>query len=150
MKNSHSRAFTLIELLVVIAIIGILTGIIITNLAQSRLKARDAKRVSDMGQIQLALELYYDRCKQYPSILNTSQNNGCPSGSGISLASYISQIPTPPSTATYNYAIKSDNTDYVLYTILEGYNEAMKDSAPIPSWSSVTCDKTSRYCLGPN
>jgi prepilin-type N-terminal cleavage/methylation domain-containing protein len=68
MKNISTlkKGFTLVELIVVIAIIGILTGIVTTNFASSRSRARDAKRISDLGHIQLALELYFDRCKQYP------------------------------------------------------------------------------------
>jgi prepilin-type N-terminal cleavage/methylation domain-containing protein len=68
MKNisTPKKGFTLVELIVVIAIIGILTGIVTTNFASSRSRARDAKRISDLGHIQLALELYFDRCKQYP------------------------------------------------------------------------------------
>jgi prepilin-type N-terminal cleavage/methylation domain-containing protein len=68
MKKSFTpqKGFTLVELLVVIAIIAILTGIVATNFTSARSRARDAKRVSDLGHIQLAIELYFDRCKQYP------------------------------------------------------------------------------------
>jgi prepilin-type N-terminal cleavage/methylation domain-containing protein len=68
MKKSHTpqKGFTLVELLVVIAIIAILTGIVATNFTSARSRARDAKRISDLGHIQLAIELYFDRCKQYP------------------------------------------------------------------------------------
>ncbi len=57
---NSQRGFTLIELLLVIAIIGILVSIVLANLNVARQKARDAQRVSDLGQIQLALEYYYD------------------------------------------------------------------------------------------
>lgn len=61
-----ARGFTLIELLVVIAIISILSSVVLASLNSARQKARDARRVSDMKQVQLALELYYDTQSQYP------------------------------------------------------------------------------------
>ena len=65
LKNSK-KGFTLIELLVVIAIIGILSSVVLASLSTARQKSRDAKRISDVGQIQLALELAFDRNQQYP------------------------------------------------------------------------------------
>ena len=56
--SKASRGFTLIELLVVIAIIGILSSVVLASLNSARTKARDTRRVSDMKQIQIALELY--------------------------------------------------------------------------------------------
>ena len=67
LHRSRKGGFTLIEMLVVIAIIAILTGIIITGLVGSKAKARDAKRASDLSQIALALEQFFDRCDVYPA-----------------------------------------------------------------------------------
>ena len=61
----NKKGFTLIELLVVIAIIGLLSTLAVVALGSARLKARDAKRVSDLKQIQTALELYYMHTRQY-------------------------------------------------------------------------------------
>lgn len=57
MKNN--KGFTLIELLVVIAIIGVLSSVVLVSINNSRSKARDAQRLSDVRQIRNALELYY-------------------------------------------------------------------------------------------
>ena len=62
------KGFTLIELLVVIAIIGVLSGIVLVSLAGARSKARDAKRQSDIRQISLAQEMYYDTIEGYAVI----------------------------------------------------------------------------------
>jgi len=71
-RTASSRAFTLIELLVVIAIIGLLSSVVLASLDTARGKARDAKRISDMHELQTALELYYNDHGAYPS----SNNNG--------------------------------------------------------------------------
>lgn len=66
MIKKNKKGFTLVELLVVIAIIGILASIGIVAISGARIKARDAKRVSDLTQIASALELYYADQAAYP------------------------------------------------------------------------------------
>ncbi|MDD2753099.1 MAG: prepilin-type N-terminal cleavage/methylation domain-containing protein [Candidatus Portnoybacteria bacterium] len=63
---SKSKGFTLIELLVVIAIIGLLATIVTVSLNTARAKARDVKRISDIGQFKVALQMYYDANGYYP------------------------------------------------------------------------------------
>ena len=71
-----NRGFTLIELLVVIAIIGILSSVVLSSLNSARGKARDAKRKSELKQLQTALELYYSDNSAYPvDCWNTSPTN---------------------------------------------------------------------------
>ena len=81
------RGFTLIELLVVIAIIGILATIVMASLSSARKRGRDARRISDIKQLQLALELYYDANTTYPTALSALTGPG-----------YIAAIPNDPGT----------------------------------------------------
>ena len=69
MNNQHKfkKGFTLIELLVVVAIISLLSSVVMASLRVARSKARDSRRLSDMRQIQIALELYLDDNGQYPT-----------------------------------------------------------------------------------
>lgn len=60
------KGFTLIELLVVIAIIGLLSSVVFASLNSARGKARNAKRMADLQEIQKALEFYYDANGAYP------------------------------------------------------------------------------------
>lgn len=86
----------MIELLVVIAIIGILSSVVLASLNSARKKGRDARRVADIKQLQLALELYYDANNNYPTTLSTAN---------LVTPGYIASIPTDPSTGTaYSYA----------------------------------------------
>ncbi len=70
-KIKNSRGFTLIELLVVIAIIALLATLAVVSLNNARQKSRDAKRVSDIKQIQTALDLYYLDQNAYPTATNS-------------------------------------------------------------------------------
>jgi prepilin-type N-terminal cleavage/methylation domain-containing protein len=81
-----SRGFTLIELLVVIAIIGLLSSVVLASLNSSRVKSRDARRLSDIKSVSTALELYYSENKQYP-ICPAGNASYCAVGCGTALGS---------------------------------------------------------------
>ncbi len=91
--NKNKKGFTLIELLVVIAIIGLLSTLSILALNQARARARDAKRISDIKQIQTALELYYNDAGQYPAVASVAP--GLPIAYGANV--YLASVPLPPS-----------------------------------------------------
>lgn len=98
------QAFTLVELLVVIAIIGLLSSVAVVSLSGARTKARDAKRVADIAQLQKALELYYSVNSQYPGSGGaTAPNAGWSTSNDSSWASlqtqlgpYIATLPKDP------------------------------------------------------
>jgi type II secretion system protein G len=109
MQSSLKKGFTLIELLVVIAIIGILASIVIASLDSSRKKGRDARRLSDVKQIQLALDLYYDQNGAFPSQIANSLTCGAgPCSANLTGPGYLSTVPTDPS--------NNRDYDYVPYS----------------------------------
>ncbi|HEY4503870.1 MAG TPA: type II secretion system protein [Candidatus Paceibacterota bacterium] len=159
---NKQKAFTLIELLVVIAIISILTGIILSNLSGAKSKARDSKRVSDVAQLQLALELFFDRCNRYPVVSSGLPNiddgdttlgdedgsNDCPSD--IRLSTFISQIPTSPSPGVYTYGVNATPaTDYVLMVSLENNSILLDDIDTNPLYGINCADQNQNYCVVP-
>jgi prepilin-type N-terminal cleavage/methylation domain-containing protein len=91
--RQNKKGFTLIELLVVIAIIGLLSTLSILALNQARARARDAKRISDVRQLQTAIELYYNDKNDYPN-----QNSITPGASIYNNGNvvYLAAVPTPP------------------------------------------------------
>lgn len=86
------QGFTLIELLVVIAIIGLLSTLAVVALNNARQKSRDAKRVSDIKQVQTALELYYNDANSYPTTLTFSTGTVA-----YDSTTYMSVLPSNPS-----------------------------------------------------
>jgi len=63
MKNN--KGFTLLELLVVIAIIGLISTMAVVSLNSGREKARDSRRLSDIKQLQTAMEFHFDAGNTY-------------------------------------------------------------------------------------
>lgn len=121
-KSSKRAGFTLIELLVVIAIIGLLSTLAVVALNNARLKSRDAKRVSDIKQIQTALELYYNDANAYPAAVT---GGGTIANAGVT---YMSAVPTNPSPQNdgncsaneYAYVSASPYSTYTLTYCLGG------------------------------
>jgi prepilin-type N-terminal cleavage/methylation domain-containing protein len=74
--SRETWGFTLIELLVVIAIIGMLATLAVVSLNNARTKSRDARRVSDIRQIQTGLELYFSDNDFYPATVPSSLGIG--------------------------------------------------------------------------
>jgi prepilin-type N-terminal cleavage/methylation domain-containing protein len=138
--KKFTKGFTLIELLVVIAIIGILSSVVLASLNSARKKGRDAKRISDISQVKLALELYFDSNRKYP-VATTDL-----------VPEYIPVWPTPPlSSDLYGYVASSTETDYILYTTLEDKDHsALLSNASATGYSNVSCDKSNgEYCVRP-
>lgn len=123
----NKRGFTLIELLVVIAIIGLLSTLAVVALGSARLKARDSKRMSDLKQVQTALELYFTDKNAYPTAAQAvtlgDENHACLNGTGFTTINcatpYMAMVPKDP-VATANYLYTSDGTTYSIAATLEG------------------------------
>src|SRR6056297_1325722 len=83
MKNQKDKkGFTLIELMVVVAIMGLLAALAVISLNNARQRARDARRISDVKQVQTALELYYLDNQEYPDSTGDIIEGKCISSSG--------------------------------------------------------------------
>jgi len=134
----NKKGFTLIELLVVIAIIGLLSTLAVVALNDARIKSRDAKRLSDIKQIQSALELYYSDNNTYPVTANaitlgsSTQNGLCGTGTtgfyannaaGCTAAGttqYMGVVPAAPTPPTGNaYVYTGSATTYGITFSLE-------------------------------
>jgi len=150
-----SKGFTLIELLVVIAIIGLLATIVLVSLNTARQKARDVRRVGDLRQVALALEMYYDDHSAYPAVIGcTNANWGTMGATYIEFDGYMTKIPSDPTNnATYYYAYGSTGIEYTLKAILEnnvqtGPLGSDVDTSTICAVAGATCADPA-YCIQP-
>lgn len=128
MMKKNNKGFTLIELLVVIAIIGLLSTLAVVALGNARQKARDAKRLSDLKQMQTALELYYTDKTDYPAAaapltLGAAADSACLDGTGFTTVAlcaspYMGQVPADPLPAQ-NYVYTKGANTYTITATLE-------------------------------
>ncbi len=153
------RGFTLIELLVVIAIIGILASIVLVALGGAREKARDARRVSDIRQISLSMEMCLDDATcgaagQYCTATvgyNTVDYIGglgpCNTGGG---PNYLNPVPEDPQNVNdqrYHWVANgTDPTRYCVYVELESGNWAAASHKGVKNDLSAAPGATNLDC----
>lgn len=66
--KKRQKGFTIVELLIVIVVIGILAAIVITTYSGIQAKARNAKRETDIQDLQTQIEAFYSQNNYYPSL----------------------------------------------------------------------------------
>lgn len=134
--------FTLVELITVLAIIGILSGLIMTDIMGIQKKIRDGQRKGDLRQIQAALEMYRADKGSYPISTTTVVN--CPVADPEKFGDeedcnrvYMDTIPKDPKGDDYTYS--SDGKTYNLIACVENLNDPQRDSTNIaPCDGSIT------------
>jgi prepilin-type N-terminal cleavage/methylation domain-containing protein len=125
----HSRpgsdGFTLIEILIVVAIIAILASVVLVGLGPTQQAGRDARRISDLSEVQNGLELYYNKNGNYPdpsSGQTWSALQTLLTGAGVG----VSSVPSDPSSnRSYQYWWSVGATSYVLGATLENANNSV-------------------------
>lgn len=157
-RKKRQSGFTLIELLVVIAIIGILATIVLVSLNTAREKARDTRRISDMRQVALALEMYYDNQSpnQYPAtVAATAALRWADLKTALEGDDVITALPEDPGTNQYDYQDCNSGQTYAIGATLENdSNPALDDSiaspdcAIDPDGGGDSCDSPD-YCIQP-
>ena len=128
------KGFTLIELLVVIAIIAILSTVVMAGLNSARLKGRDAKRLSDIKQVQAALELYYDTYSGYPSIASGTLGTQL---SPTTFTQYMNPLPANPAPGGTTYTYAGTAGGYTITFQLEGTSGSLSGAVHTASPSGI-------------
>jgi len=132
----HKVAFTLVELLVVMTIINLLSSVVLVSANSARFKARMVQRVTNLREIQKALELYNLKNDSYPTTGGAWYSEF--TGGGFTaqpknqwvpqiVPQYLRGLPTDPfmdpvaAKSCYAYRSDSSGKDYklMLYLILD-------------------------------
>lgn len=144
MKKTQ-RGFTLLELLVVVTIIGMLSSVVLASVSAARIKARDARRVSDLKQLQLALQLYYGENSAYPVATQYSSSEPSssafyvnPAGFVPGLApTYIATLPRDPNGGISSLCGSPYRHEYVYFSP-DGTNyKLLSHCGPEGAWTST-------------
>lgn len=148
-----SKGFTLIELLVVIAIIGILATIVLVSLNSARQKARDVRRIADLRQVALGLEMYYDDNAGYVGVTGCSNANWNTMATAIQNGGYMTVVPNDPTDAGSNiYMYGADSATnaqtYTLRAFLENTNNSALDTDVDGTSNGCACADDA-YCIQP-
>ena len=123
--TSGRSGFSLVELVVVMTILTIIAGIALPRFTQFKEKAQDGRRISDLVQIEKALEAYFVENGSYPTTggawrgeaphhgaLGYDANGYIP---GL-VPDYMKELPRDPHpeypTGNRGYLYKSNGTDY--------------------------------------
>jgi len=95
-----------------------LATIVLVSLSGAREKARNAQRQSDMRQISLAMEMFYDDDQAYA----TAADMDGLIAKGI--GDYLPNVPTDPLDTNYGwYSNAGNDQEYCVYATLEGVAE---------------------------
>jgi prepilin-type N-terminal cleavage/methylation domain-containing protein len=140
------KAFTLIELLVVISIIALLTGVMVVGLNSLRYKGFDSTRLSDIRNLEIALETYKSVNGSYPDAGTQGTDAYI-----VGIESYMSnnKLPKDPQkkhdgTNGYIYRVATDKKTYCFYVQNTVYNaKSQKDLQ-----SNTADNATWRVCHG--
>lgn len=112
--NGKNSGFTLVELLVVIAIVGLLAGVVLTNLSKSRRRARDVKRKADLQQMAKAIQFFLNDNGTYPGGGATNTGDWAQAFKD-QLQPYLGKLPVDP--------LKNDGSRYYVSVFLTGVSD---------------------------
>lgn len=105
----QKRGLTLIDLLIFIAAVGLLSAVALATLSDSRAENRDLKRISEVGDVILAIRAYHSEHGEYPANLGELVSD-----------SYLVSLPKDPITgANPWYSSYGDHSHFHIGVDLE-------------------------------
>lgn len=105
-KNNKKSGFTLFELLVSISIIAVLTAVSVVSFGGLNKKTRDARRLTDLEKIRVALESAKQIGGTYPSTI-----------ASLVSAGYLDKTPVGPKNDAYVYVRDTPSAYHLCATV---------------------------------
>ncbi len=146
----NKKGFTLVELMVVVAVIAILATALLVGLGGARKRARDARRVSDVRQVQNVLELYYAKTGHYPDANSWAGLESVLTTGDDKVTNQLPQDPMKDDGRTYYYGVSSDQQNYTVGATLENKDNVVLNDDVDGTSNGVDCgspDDDSVYCV---
>ncbi len=157
--DNYAKGFTLIELLIVIVLLGALALLGVQAFVSSQIKSRDAKRKSELRQISLALEYYYNDKGAYPDGDASGNIVGC-GVEAINTCTWGNEWRNDTTGTTYMVTLPKDLKDDIHYYYrrpvgytnrfqLYAFIEDSKDTGPGVNQSGFTgtsCNTSGTLC----
>jgi prepilin-type N-terminal cleavage/methylation domain-containing protein len=139
LKLQTTGGFTLIEIITAIGVLTILATVILAavNPIEQFRKAQDAKRKSDLAQVQRVLEAYYQDFGRYPAHTTTGLNTYTINTGlgedvnaikwGTSWKPYMDIVPVDPSSSKFYVYFSDSSNGYQSYRIYASLDRGTKD-----------------------
>ncbi len=137
---SFASGFTLVEVLVAVSILSLLASIVFVNVNESRAQARDAAKVTEVKQLQTALELYKLGEGSFPGEAGTKYSEDDSGGGDYKQLiqdelvdkGYISAVPVSETGDSYTYINLGDSSPigYIFSSSLERSESSGSSQCP--------------------
>jgi general secretion pathway protein G len=146
-RSKSDKGFTLIELVVVIAVIGFLSSVVLAVLTDARIDARDKRRVEDLKQLEVALNLYHNDHNAYPKESESANGDVAENAVfGAMLDEYIAAMPVDPSGAGddtfFYYYDGRHNCGGTFYAVIFARQMDKADNSNYDTFLNTTCAGT--------
>lgn len=124
MIKKKKLAFTLVEMIVVVFIIAVIGSVIVVSTSGSKKREEDARKISEIFQLQIALENYKRSEGSYPESIELGQ---ALIGSSTGIV-FLSKIPPAPSGepcgSQYIYSYSTSTKEYSFsFCLLNGLED---------------------------
>ncbi|NCN25647.1 hypothetical protein COT94_03100 [Candidatus Falkowbacteria bacterium CG10_big_fil_rev_8_21_14_0_10_37_14] len=153
--------FTLLETLVIVVVVGVLASLATVSLSSARGRALDIKRLSEIRQLQNALDRYLNEYDFYPT--DNQIIPGQPFLSSDGFKTYMAKVPMNPKSRSgggcpdkeYVYRQGTEGKTYnINYCLIQGFADLVADNCvALPGLLCVqndicSCEDNLKPCCG--